>query len=349
MSAFIESLTDRLARREPVSVVGGGTQAFLAGRLHDTPVSMGDYSGVINYEPTELVLTARAGTTLVEIEQLLAAAQQMLPFEPPIYGDASTLGGALATGLSGPRRIHLGSTRDAVLGVRLINGLGQQLRFGGEVMKNVAGYDISRLSVGAYGTLGILTEISVKVLPQPECEQTRIFAVDAPSALSMLAKIGRLPLPMSAASWLDNQLYVRLSGAASGVEAAASTLGGELFKEADDFWRAIRQQRHAAFLRQGQWLWRLSVPPTTPAEVCPASIIDWAGAQRWVFTPPGDFDVFAQAARVGGHATCFAKDREVGTGLQPLDVGISRLNQRVRDAMDPYHLLNRGRLFAVDA
>jgi len=348
MSAFIESLVDRLSRREPVSVVGGGTQSFLAGRLQDAPVSMGDYSGVVNYEPTELVLTARAGTTLVEIEQLLAASQQMLPFEPPMYGDTSTLGGAMATGLSGPRRIHLGSARDAVLGVRLINGLGEQLKFGGEVMKNVAGYDISRLSVGAYGTLGILTDISVKVLPVPESEQTRVFALDAPSALSMLARIGRLPYPISAATWFENQLYVRLSGAARGVGAAARALGGELLHEADDFWRAIRQHRHAAFTRQDQWLWRLSVPPTTPVEACPASIIDWAGAQRWVFAAPGDFGVFAQAARVGGHATCFAKDREVGTGLQPLDAGVARLNQRIRDAMDPYHLLNRGRLFEVD-
>ena len=347
MSAFIKALTHRLARREPVSVIGGGTQTFLAGDLVDPPVSMCDYSGIINYEPTELVLTARAGTGLVEIEQVLAASKQILPFEPPMYDDASTLGGTMATGLSGPRRIHLGSARDAVLGVRLINGLGQQLKFGGEVMKNVAGYDISRLSVGAYGTLGILTDISVKVLPMPENEQTRVFCLDAQTALSMLAKMGRLPYPVSAATWLEGQLYVRLSGTGRGVAAAALAIGGERLDDADNFWRLIRQHRHSAFCRDDQWLWRLSIPATTPIDACPASIIDWAGAQRWIFTAPGDVSVFEQAARVGGHAMCFARDRNIGTGLQPLEPALARLNRRVRDAMDPYHLINRGRLFEV--
>ncbi len=347
MSGFIASLTDRLVKRDPVSVVGGETQSFLAGALVDPPVSMREYSGVINYEPTELVLTARAGTTLLEIQNLLTASKQMLPFEPPIYDVESTLGGTIATGLSGPRRIQLGSVRDAILGVRLINGLGQHLKFGGEVMKNVAGYDISRLSVGAYGTLGILTDISIKVLPAPENEQTRVFSVDAQGALSMLAAMGRSPYPVSAATWVDGRLYVRLSGNSRGVDAAAAAIGGDCFDDADDFWHSIRQHRHAAFCRPNQWLWRLSVPATTAIEACPATIIDWAGAQRWVFAPPDDFSLFADAARVGGHAMCFAKDRSAGTGLQPLEPALARLNQRVRNAMDPYHLINRGRLFEV--
>ena len=173
MSDFIANLCSQLATKQPISVIGGNTKAFLGGRLIDEPISMCEHSGILSYEPTELVLTAKSGTTLAEIEHCLKDARQMLPFEPPRFGEQSTIGGVMATGLSGPRRMHLGSARDCVLGVRLINGLGQHLKFGGEVMKNVAGYDLSRLSVGAYGTLGILTEISVKVLPMPELEQTQ--------------------------------------------------------------------------------------------------------------------------------------------------------------------------------
>jgi len=190
---LVETLCKRLTAKEPVSVIGGNTKAFLAGRLNDEPVSMLEHTGIINYEPTELVLTAKSGTTLKEIESCLSEARQMLPFEPPRFGDQSTIGGVMASGLSGPRRMHLGSARDCVLGVRLINGLGQHLKFGGEVMKNVAGYDLSRLSVGAFGTLGVLTEISVKVLPIPEKEQTQVLQCTQAEALDTLIRIGRRP------------------------------------------------------------------------------------------------------------------------------------------------------------
>lgn len=345
MHTCLESIRQRLEAKEPVAVIGGGTKSFLGGALIDAPVSMREYSGIINYEPTELVLTARAGTPLVEIEQALRASRQMLPFEPPIYADTSTIGGAMASGLSGPRRMHLGSARDAILGVRLLNGLGQHLKFGGEVMKNVAGYDVSRLSVGALGTLGILTEISVKVLPIPESERTQVLSLDAQSALDRVAKIGRSPYPVSAATWIDGHLYVRISGAGRGVDAAAAAIGGETVSDADAFWQSIRNQTHAAFSADGHWLWRLSVPPTTPVDACPASVMDWAGGQRWLLAKAGDLSAFDLAARVGGHATCFARDRHEGTGLQPLEAGIQRLNARVRDAMDPQHLINRGRIF----
>ncbi len=341
---LIESLMDRLARREPVAVVGGNTKGFLGGALTDTPVSMSDYAGVLNYEPTELVLTAKAGTRLAEIESVLADQGQMLPFEPPSFGEASTLGGVMATGLSGPRRVHLGSARDAILGVRLINGLGQHLKFGGEVMKNVAGYDISRLSVGAYGTLGILTEISVKVLPMPEKERTQVLEGTAEEALATLTRIGRFPYPMSAATWVEGRLYVRLSGAGRGVDAAAQAIGGETLESAHAFWHSIRHQAHPAFHSDGQWLWRLSVPPMTPAGALGETVIDWAGGQRWVHCPSNETRLFATAKAYGGHATCFARDRAEGTGMQPLEPGIQRLNERVREAMDPHRLINRGRL-----
>ena len=341
---LIDTLCERLAARDPVSVVGGDTKSFLAGRLIDEPVSMRDHAGIVSYEPTELVLTAKSGTTLYEIESCLNDARQMLPFEPPRLGELSTIGGVMASGLSGPRRIHLGSARDCVLGVRLINGLGHHLRFGGEVMKNVAGYDLSRLSVGAFGTLGVLTEISVKVLPIPEKEQTQKLECPQAKALETLIRIGRRPYPVSAASWINQVLYVRLSGAASGVKSAAAAIGGEILNEADQFWSELRDMNTQQFTCTDRWLWRISVAPTTPTDALDAFCFDWAGGQRWITAPPDDFSPFELASRLGGHAVCFDPQRGVGTGMQPLESGILRLNRRVKEAMDPHGLINRGRL-----
>lgn len=343
-TALIESLQERLMRGESVAVIGGGTKAFLGGVLRDNPISMRPYAGILNYEPTELVLTACAGTPMTEIEATLHQSGQMLPFEPPVFGPESTIGGVMAAGLSGPRRLQLGSARDAILGVRLLNGLGQHLRFGGEVMKNVAGYDLSRLSVGAYGTLGILTEVSVKVLPKPETEMTQILALDAEASLARCAQLGRAPYPISAATWVDGHLYLRLSGSHRGVVAAAKHIGGELHPEAEVFWSQIRHHTHPALCRADQWLWRLSVPPLTDVRRCPPVVMDWAGGQRWLYRDPEDWTVYEQAVALGGHATCFARSRTEGTGMQPLTAGIARLNARVRDALDPHHLINQGRL-----
>ena len=341
---LVKTICERLAARDPVSVVGGNTKSFLAGRLTDEPVSMRDHAGIINYEPTELVLTAKSGTTLHEIESCLRDARQMLPFEPPRLGESSTIGGVMASGLSGPRRMHLGSARDCVLGVRLINGLGQPIKFGGEVMKNVAGYDLSRLSVGAFGTLGVLTEISVKVLPIPEKEQTQKLECSQAKALETLIRIGRRPYPVSAASWINQSLYIRLSGTASGVESAAAAIGGEVLNEADQFWSELRDMTTQEFRCPDLWLWRISVAPTTPTDALNAFCFDWAGGQRWITAPPDDFSPFELASRLGGHAICFDRQRGVGTGMQPLESGILRLNRRVKEAMDPHGLINRGRL-----
>lgn len=342
--ALIEHICGQLAAGEPVSVVGGNTKAFLGGRLVDEPLAMTEYSGILNYEPTELVLSAKAGTPLSEIQAILDESGQMLPFEPPVFDAVSTLGGVMASGLSGPRRMHLGSCRDAILGVRLINGLGQHLKFGGEVMKNVAGYDISRLSVGALGTLGVLTEISVKVLPRPEKETTVMLEANQADALSLLSQLGRKPYPMSAASWIDGQLFLRISGAGRGVDAAAQAIGGAPVDDAERLWRSIRDLTHPVFQAENSWLWRISVPPNTPSDGLPSVAFDWAGGQRWVHAEADRIDVFEMAARVGGHATCYAPARHAGTGMQPLEGGVLRLNQRVKEAMDPHGLINRGRL-----
>lgn len=344
MSDFIATLCSQLAAKQPISVIGGNTKRFLGGRLIDEPLSMREHSGILSYEPTELVLTAKSGTTLAEIEHCLQDARQMLPFEPPRFGEQSTIGGVMATGLSGPRRMHLGSARDCVLGVRLINGLGQHLKFGGEVMKNVAGYDLSRLSVGAYGTLGILTEISVKVLPMPEIEQTQSLECSQAEALETLVRVGRHPYPISAAAWIKGALTVRLSGAASGVASAAAAIGGTSLPDSETFWAGLRDLSATEFHEAGRWLWRLSVAPTTPVSAIDAFCFDWAGGQRWVMTDPDDYSPFDITSECGGHAICFAKDRSEGTGMQPLEPGILSLNQRIKDAMDPHGLINRGRL-----
>ena len=344
MSQLVENLCGRLAAKEPVAVVGGNTKSFLGGRLSDEPVSMLEHSGIVNYEPTELVLTAKSGTSVKDIELCLKDARQMLPFEPPRFGAETTIGGVMASGLSGPRRVQLGSARDCVLGVRLINGLGQHLKFGGEVMKNVAGYDLARLSVGAYGTLGILTEVSVKVLPIPDKEQTQVIECSQAQAMATVIRFGRRPYPISAAAWVEGALSIRLSGAGNGVESAARSIGGETLADADQFWNSLRDLNHVRFDQENEWLWRVSVAPTTPIDKIDSFCVDWGGGLRWVKTDPEDFSLFKLAASFGGHATCFARKRKLGTGMQPLEPGILRLNQRVKEAMDPFGLINRGRL-----
>ena len=244
MSQLVEDLRRRLVAKERVAVVGGNTKSFLGGRLLDEPVSMLEHSGIVNYEPTELVLTAKSGTSLRDIESCLKDARQMLPFEPPQFGAETTIGGVMASGLSGPRRIHLGSARDCVLGVWLINGLGQHLKFGGEVMKNVAGYDLSRLSVGAYGTLGVLTEVSIKVLPIPDKERTQVVECSQAEAMKTLTRFGRRPYPISAAAYVEGALSIRLSGAASGVDSAAASIGGETRVDAADGASEAVHRRH---------------------------------------------------------------------------------------------------------
>jgi glycolate oxidase FAD binding subunit len=343
MGDLIDMLAARLKNKQPISVIGSNTKGFLGGALTDEPLSMREHAGIVNYEPTELVLTAKAGTALSEINSLLAKSGQMLPFEPPMFGEDSTLGGAMASGLSGPRRIHLGSARDAILGLRLINGLGQHLRFGGEVMKNVAGYDLSRLSVGAFGTLGILTEISVKVLPLPEQERTQMFTYSNARALSEMIRIGRHPYPVSAITWVNDMLYVRLSGTGRGVDAAAKALGGETLANQKRFWNSICHHMHPSFKQDQEWLWRLSLPPTTPVNSIPFEILDWAGAQRWVHAAPFDYSLFELAESLGGHATCFSGERVEGTGMQPLKPLVMQLSHRVKKALDPFGLINRGR------
>ena len=339
MADFVAEVSERLLAGASVSVIGAGSRTRVGPARPANALSSRSHQGVVHYEPTELVITAKAGTSLTEIESMLAAEGQMLAFEPPRFADESTFGGVVASGLAGPRRVAMGGVRDHILGVRLINGLGEHLRFGGEVMKNVAGFDVSRLQVGAFGQLGVLTEISMKVLPAPEVEETRCFQLMAGDALARLHQWGQKPLPISASHWRDGMLMVRLSGTARGVSAAMQILGGDPMLDAVQFWRGVRDLSDPVF-RTDLPLWRLAVPPTTPATTCPLIAMDWHGGQRWTVAPQGDRSPFEWAQNVGGHARCEAPERPVSNWQQTLPEGVARLNRRIRFAMDPNGLIN---------
>lgn len=327
---------------------GGGTKDWYGQRLDGQVLDTRAHSGIVDYEPTELVITARCGTPLAEIEAVLAGRDQMLAFEPPHFGEGATFGGAIAAGLSGPRRASSGAVRDFVLGAKLMNGKGQVLSFGGQVMKNVAGYDVSRLLAGSLGTLGLMLEMSVKVLPRAVREASLRFETSEIDALRMLNEWGGLPLPISASCWHAGVLTVRLSGARAAVDAAARALGGEIVADADAFWTGVREQRHAFFAGAGS-LWRLSVPSGAGAIILGGEqLIEWGGAQRWL--KAGADAQMAHKIRgtvqaAGGHATLFrGGDKSVGV-FHPLAPAVATIHERLKAAFDPSHIFNPGRMY----
>jgi len=346
-SAFIPELCERVreaaARKSPLCVRGGGTKDFYGGAPAGEPLEILRYAGVVAYEPKELVLTVRAGTPLEEVERVLDAERQMLPFEPPHFGAGATIGGAVAAGLSGPRRPYTGAVRDFVLGARIVIGKGEDLAFGGRVIKNVAGYDVSRLMAGSLGTLGILTEISFKVLPRPAMETTLAFEMDEAQAIRQANTWAGQPLPVSATAWQDGVLRVRLSGAAPAIAAARQRMGGEESSDAAH-WHALREHS-LPFFRAGT-LWRVSVPQTCePLDVGAAPVVEWGGGVRWLAGEQDAVALRSTAERLGGHATLFrAADKSAGA-FHPLRPAILKIHQRLKDAFDPSGILNPGRMY----
>ena len=313
---------------------------------------MRGYAGVIDYQPRELVLTVRAGTPLAEIESLMDQESQMLPFEPPHFAAAATIGGTVAAGLSGPRRAYAGAVRDFVLGTRIINGKGEDLHFGGRVIKNVAGYDVSRLMVGALGTLGVLLDLSFKVLPKPASEVTLRFEMDEATAIRCFNEWAGQPLPLSASCWEDGCATLRLSGTNAGVAAAMQKLGGAEMPpiEAQKFWSSLRDHGQDYFVSMDKPLWRLSVPATTPPlELASgaAQVIEWGGALRWLAADVDAQVLREQIQRVGGHATMMRAAGGVASGVRvfhPIGGKLAELNANLKRAFDPANVLNRGRL-----
>ena len=339
LAAFQEQIRSAAARKTPLRLRGGGSKDFYGnpprGELLDTRA----YAGIAAYEPSELVITARCGTALAEIEQTLEGSGQCLPFEPPHFG-AATFGGCVAAGLSGPRRASAGALRDFVLGVKLVDGRGQLLQFGGQVMKNVAGYDVSRLAAGSLGTLGLIAEASLKVLPRPPIEVTLRLEMDEARALDAMNQWAGEPLPLSATAWHNGVLHVRLSGSDVAVRGAARRLGGA---QVDYAWDAIREQTHPFFAGDGT-LWRLAVPSTTPPLALDGrQLIEWGGALRWI---RGDAPQIRGAAqRAGGHATLFRGANKSAGAFAPLAPVLMRLHRALKEAFDPAGIFNPGRLY----
>jgi glycolate oxidase FAD binding subunit len=341
-----ETITDAAARRAPLRIRGGGSKDFYGRDPSGDVLDTRGYAGIVDYEPTELVVTARAGTPLADLERTLHENGQMLACEPPLFGDGTTVGGCVAAGLSGPRRPYSGSVRDHILGVRVLDGKGADLRFGGRVMKNVAGYDVARLMAGALGTLGVILEVSMKVLPRPPSEITLRREHGAAQAVELVNAWGGKPLPISATCHIDGALYVRLSGAEPAVDAARRKLGGETVGDGERFWSALRDHR-LEFFRTAEALWRVAVKSTAaPLDLPGRQLIEWSGALRWVAHDADPHAVREAATRAGGHATLFRSTRPRAEPFHPLSPALARLHAKLKHAFDPGGILNPGRMYA---
>jgi glycolate oxidase FAD binding subunit len=366
---FADAIRSAAGRDSALRIRGGGTKDFYgnyqggeAGQVGMDFLDVTAYAGIVDYEPTELVVTARSGTRLADLEAELSVHGQMLAFEPPHFGSGATLGGCIAAGLSGPRRASAGAVRDFVLGVRMLDGRGDDLHFGGQVMKNVAGYDVSRLMTGSMGTLGVLLEVSLKVLPIPAAELTLRFKMSETEAIKNMNKWAGKPLSISATCFCDGELTLRLSGAEPAVRAAHAKLGGDEIPEGEAFWASLREQTHAFFQgdkadtkdekkRQNKDLWRLSIKSTTPPLSLPGKqLIEWGGALRWLIADHAAAEAVRTAVRqaardAGGHATLFRSDGPRADVFQPLAPAMMTITRRLKEKFDPKGLFNPGRMY----
>ena len=343
---FSQSIRIAGATQSPLRIQGSGSKSFYGRTVQGTLLDVTPYRGIESYESTELVLTARAGTPLAEIEAALAARRQMLPFEPPHFGAGATLGGCIAAGLSGPRRAYAGSARDYVLGVRMLDGSGEDLRFGGEVMKNVAGYDVSRLLAGSLGTLGLLLEVSMKVLPLPAEELTLRFEMGEAAALDKMNRWAGQPYSLSATCYHDGELIVRLSGAAAAVKSVRQKLGGEEVKDAAAFWHSVREQQHG-FFAAAKTLWRLSLPSSAASvSLAGPQLIEWGGAHRWLASDAAPEAIRQAATALGGHAMLFRSGSAIDQPFQPLSAPLFAIHKRLKQHFDPHNIFNPGRMYS---
>ena len=342
IDVFREQILQAAKTGTPLSIEGGGTKSWYGNHNTFTKLATRGYSGILEYQPEELVITACAGTPLKEIEAALARQNQMLAFEPPHFGDAATFGGVIAAGLAGPGRISAGNLRDFVLGARMMDGKGQDLSFGGKVMKNVAGYDVSRLLPGSLGTLSLLLEASVKVLPKP-----------AATATLRSEEYG--------------ELTIRLSGAKAAVHAAIPLLSASMdAKELDPtlaeaFWQDLREQQLGPFTNLGpdETLYRLALPaacgPIRLVTMSSEIVLEWHGQQRW-WKGPSDDTTFAALKTIatanGGHAMRFrqgvnvnmSQERFTRLGEQTHSKALEVVQQRLRAAFDPAGVFATNRL-----
>jgi glycolate oxidase FAD binding subunit len=355
VARLVDRVREASERRAPLDICGGGTKRFYGEATAGSEFDVTGITGISSYEPTELVVTARAGTRLTDLEEALKVCGQCLPFEPPRFGAGGTVGGMVASGLSGPARASVGSVRDHVLGITLLNGRGEILTFGGQVTKNVAGYDVSRLLVGSLGVLGVICEVSLKVLPISVSSETLSFDWDEVQTLDHLCRWRGQPLPISASAWHADRLYVRLAGARAAVSAACARLGGERLDaaQAGAWWLSVRDQGAAFFclgaadFARGESLWRLSVPAVAkPLALSGQQLIEWGGAQRWFRTTEPAAKIRGLATLAGGHATLMRSLDKTSGVFAPLSTALMRVHHGLKQAFDPARIFNPGRMYA---
>ena len=343
---LIEQLDKARADKNKINIIGRGTKTFMGRAAQGKAINIAKHSGIIDYHPKELVMTARAGTLLADMTATLDEEGQMLAFEPPRFDNQASIGGTLACNLSGPGRPWYGSVRDMVLGIRLINGKSEHLRFGGQVMKNVAGYDVSRLQAGAMGCLGIITEVSLKVLPKPSVSVTLVQALEPEEAIRTMNELSAQAKPLTAACWLEGKLYLRLAGAKNAVEATAELWPGQEMDDADKFWSDLRDLKLDYFSGDVP-LWRFSMK-SSAQHILPdaAWLIDWGGGQRWLRGDFNHMELQRLASDVGGHVSLFRGGDRSGEVHQQQAEALVRIHQRLKAAFDPDGLFNPGRLYS---
>lgn len=345
-----ESVISAYNNKQPLRIYGGNSKSFYGRPVNtEQTLDITGHRGVMEYEPSELAITVRAGTPLAEVEALLDANGQQFPFEPPHFGANSTIGGTIATGLSGPCRPYSGSVRDSVLGVKIINGRGEILKFGGNVMKNVAGYDISRFMVGSLGILGVILEVSIKVMPKSKANLTLINQMTLPQSLQQIRQWSKRSLPITATCWLNDTLYVRISGSEGVLKETQPITGGDPLAKADEFWNQLRDHK-LSFFENTDPLWRLSVPPAAELPDLPGEqLVEWGGALRWLNSKAPESEIRSVARSVDGNCTFFnsrhesSGDREV---FDTLPRPVMQLHQRLKQAFDPAGIFNPGRMYS---
>ena len=354
LKALVEQVQAARASKTALDIRGGGSKAFYGEVPRGQPLNVRGLAGISSYEPSELVVTVRGGTPLAELEAALSGQGQCLPFEPPRFADTGTVGGMVAAGLAGPARSSVGGVRDYVLGATLLNGRAEVLSFGGQVIKNVAGYDVSRVLAGSLGIFGVICEVSLKVLPTPKYSLTCRIEADQASAIRRLNEWGGQPLPLNASAWWDGMLVLRLSGATAAVQAAHARIGGEIIEAgmADSFWNGLRDHADEFFIgaakavEGGASLWRLSVPATTaPLKLSGEQLLEWGGAQRWICTSAPASTLREAAAAVGGHAVLFRGHDKLAGAFAPPQGALLRIHRDLKKAFDPEGVFNPGRLF----
>ncbi|MEE9303473.1 MAG: glycolate oxidase subunit GlcE [Thiotrichaceae bacterium] len=343
-----EQVKTALAEKSALYIQGGNSKAFYGNTVNAKySLNVSKHTGIVDYTPSELCLTVCAGTRITDLEAELASNQQMLPFEPPIFSETATIGGTIAAGLAGPRRPYSGSVRDAVLGMKIINGKGEIISFGGQVMKNVAGYDVTRLMTGSLGTLGVILEVSIKVIPKPLVDTTIVLPYSHEEAINYFTSLRTSGLPISASCYVDDQVYIRLSGSKNQLSNLLKKESWQVHDNGDAFWQSIRNQTHDFFQQQDKPLWRLSVSPSSPAsaQLNTDNLIEWGGGLRWVASNTPANIVNSIAKKKGGSATLFRGNiPEVQTFPTP-EPALFSIYKRLKHNLDPSRIFNPDRMY----